>query len=394
MATRKETRTAKPSAASKPRSAKKPPRPCVRRGDAVVPVIELRELQDRDDLIVEELLQWVSGGETMASYCRLPGRPDRRSVMRWIADDPVLRQRYDVARAVGFDEIAEDMLRIADEDIPRDDFGKADNAIVQHRKLMIETRAKLLACWHPTRYSERVVVAGDATNPIQHNHTHQLTNEDRAARIEQILAKGRARAALAEANRKEPSPPAKDAEFRVSEPEPVREPEPDPREVPQLWIDLAVARGAARGHLPRTPEVVGVAFGEREVAIAGRVGNAIVWLQETPHGRHAVEWITAVTLTTPLVVDVATEHGRQMAEQLRARRMNVVEVQADELRLQLRAMLDPQASVQLSLPEECRRCGPTYQLAIAATLAEVAAPNEHASRQSAGAPTPDGASTA
>jgi hypothetical protein len=33
-------------------------------------------------------------------------------------------------------------------------------------KLQIETRLKLLAKWHPTRYGDKVTLAGDAENPL------------------------------------------------------------------------------------------------------------------------------------------------------------------------------------------------------------------------------------
>jgi hypothetical protein len=35
-----------------------------------------------------------------------------------------------------------------------------------HRKLQIETRLKLLACWDPKKYGNRTTLAGDAQNPV------------------------------------------------------------------------------------------------------------------------------------------------------------------------------------------------------------------------------------
>ena len=35
-----------------------------------------------------------------------------------------------------------------------------------HRKLRIETRLKLLACWDPSKYGNRTVVSGDDKNPL------------------------------------------------------------------------------------------------------------------------------------------------------------------------------------------------------------------------------------
>jgi hypothetical protein len=36
-----------------------------------------------------------------------------------------------------------------------------------HRKLQIETRLKLLACWNPKKYGTKVALGGDAGNPIK-----------------------------------------------------------------------------------------------------------------------------------------------------------------------------------------------------------------------------------
>jgi hypothetical protein len=36
-----------------------------------------------------------------------------------------------------------------------------------HRKLQIETRLKLLACWNPKKYGTKVQMGGDPGNPIQ-----------------------------------------------------------------------------------------------------------------------------------------------------------------------------------------------------------------------------------
>jgi hypothetical protein len=35
-----------------------------------------------------------------------------------------------------------------------------------HRKLLIETRLKLLAKWNPKKYGDRQILAGDKDNPI------------------------------------------------------------------------------------------------------------------------------------------------------------------------------------------------------------------------------------
>jgi hypothetical protein len=75
--------------------------------------------------------------------------------------------RFAAARAAGFDHIAQDALNISDtpidgliasiketkdgtfKEVRRED-------MIQHRKLQIDTRLKLLAKWDPKRYGERL----------------------------------------------------------------------------------------------------------------------------------------------------------------------------------------------------------------------------------------------
>lgn len=81
--------------------------------------------------------------------------PDRTTVWDWTQANKELSQRIAHARDVGFDAIAEECLGIADEPMPTTQFGTTDGGAVQHAKLKIETRLKLLAKWDPKRYGDK-----------------------------------------------------------------------------------------------------------------------------------------------------------------------------------------------------------------------------------------------
>ena len=80
-------------------------------------------------------------------------------------DVPVaeLAERFARARAIGYDAIAVDCVRIAD-DASRDliDDGKGglmiNSTSAARARLMVETRLKLLAKWDPKRYGERLQI--------------------------------------------------------------------------------------------------------------------------------------------------------------------------------------------------------------------------------------------
>jgi len=84
----------------------------------------------------------------------------------WMEKDPELAARFARARKSGFDIIAESLLDIADAPPPLTQQGVTDSGAVQHTKLRIDTRLKLLAKWDPKRYGEKLEVSGDAANPI------------------------------------------------------------------------------------------------------------------------------------------------------------------------------------------------------------------------------------
>lgn len=113
-----------------------------------------------DPTIADEICEWIAAGKTLRSYCRQPGKPKRSTVDEWRAKDDDFAGRVARARDIGFDEIAEDCMHIADDDSGDelvDDEGKAraNSEFIQRSKVRIETRLKLLACWDPRRYGNK-----------------------------------------------------------------------------------------------------------------------------------------------------------------------------------------------------------------------------------------------
>lgn len=126
----------------------------------------------------------------MREICREPGLPSWRTVYAWRNEDKDFATRFAHAREIGFDAIAEEALRIADTPLMGEETEVNGSNIktrrrdmVEHRKLQIETRLKLLAKWDPTRYGERLHTeikdVSEARPP--------LTMLDLALRIETLL---------------------------------------------------------------------------------------------------------------------------------------------------------------------------------------------------------------
>lgn len=123
----------------------------------------------------QEICDRLSKGEPLAQICRDAWMPHDNKVREWMAKDAEFSGAIAHARELGFDVIAGDCLRIAD-DGTNDYMEKltADGVIapslnaehIQRSKLRVETRLKLLAKWDPKRYGERQQVdVNDVTPP-------------------------------------------------------------------------------------------------------------------------------------------------------------------------------------------------------------------------------------
>jgi hypothetical protein len=128
--------------------------------------------------IAAEICQRLSTGEPLRQICRSQGIPEWRTIYDWVARDPLFAAQVARAREEGYDAMAEETLDIAN--TPHlgtkkvfSSGGESDSVTVTeedmlgHRKLQIETRLKLLACWNPKKYGTKVALGGDAGNPIK-----------------------------------------------------------------------------------------------------------------------------------------------------------------------------------------------------------------------------------
>ena len=104
----------------------------------------------------------------MRQICRdNDGFPAWRTVYDWMGKDKALSASIARARDIGYDALAEECLLIADtiqlgqKQVMTDEGSSTTiEDMLGHRKLQIETRLKLLAKFHPTKYGDRVAIEG------------------------------------------------------------------------------------------------------------------------------------------------------------------------------------------------------------------------------------------
>ena len=130
--------------------------------------------------IARIICEQLSDGIPLRQICRdNDGFPAWQTVYDWMYKDDAAGEKgvglsRSIARArdIGYDALAEDCLHIADntemgQKQVMTDEGSATTVedMLGHRKLRIETRLKLLAKFHPTKYGDKLALGGDADAP-------------------------------------------------------------------------------------------------------------------------------------------------------------------------------------------------------------------------------------
>ena len=131
-----------------------------------------------DPVLADEILERLADGDSLASICCVEEMLDERSVRRWARNHGDFGAKYAVARRLGYEKRADEMLEIADDAsadwIDTEDGRRVLNgAHVNRARLMIDTRKWLLSKMLPKVYGDHLTVAGDPDQPIQHI-VHQI----------------------------------------------------------------------------------------------------------------------------------------------------------------------------------------------------------------------------
>ena len=124
-----------------------------------------RPISIPDSKIVEEVLFWISSGNTLRSYCRQENKPAFTTIYNWLNKDSdegrLFNERFVRAREVGSDMIADSIMEIMSEtpEMIGGDNPRIDPGWVALQKAKSDVALKLLSKWFPSRYGDRVDVA-------------------------------------------------------------------------------------------------------------------------------------------------------------------------------------------------------------------------------------------
>jgi hypothetical protein len=157
-----------PETAKKPAKASKTTKPMGKTHAPAKPPKKTGRPSKYDPEIARIICEQLSEGIPLRQICREnDGFPAWRTVYDWMGRDEALSASIARARDIGYDAIAEECLLIADnmefgQKQVMTDQGTATTIedMLGHRKLRIETRLKLLAKFHPTKYGDKLGLHG------------------------------------------------------------------------------------------------------------------------------------------------------------------------------------------------------------------------------------------
>ena len=108
--------------------------------------------------IFDEVIEWVSSGNTLRAFCRQPNRPNWTTIYDYINKSDERVTKFARARRACVDAIAEDTIQMVDEYPERIQDDRIDPGWVNWRRIQVEQRLKLIAKWDPIRYGEKINV--------------------------------------------------------------------------------------------------------------------------------------------------------------------------------------------------------------------------------------------
>jgi hypothetical protein len=97
----------------------------------------------------------LASGESLRAICRDADMPDRQSVANWLTQDEQFFGQYTRARDLGLDDMADDVLEIADKDPGITDMGATDSGMVAALRLRFDARRWYLSKLAPKKYGDK-----------------------------------------------------------------------------------------------------------------------------------------------------------------------------------------------------------------------------------------------
>ena len=125
----------------------------VKRGPGRPPVFPL------EHPVWAEICKQISSGKSITSTLKQPGMPSYQCAMLMIRNNAEFRTMYERATESRADRLAEEIIELADEEMPACLEGPMASAWVQQKRLQVDARKWVASKLYSKRYGERIDVA-------------------------------------------------------------------------------------------------------------------------------------------------------------------------------------------------------------------------------------------
>lgn len=127
---------------------------------------------------IEELCEFIAGGgatHNLNVWCETNDF-NYTTVLKWLATDKKRQALYDQARDLRADAIFDEIVTVANEPVPSNNFGNLDSGAVADKRLRIDTLKWMAGRLAPKRYGDKVQVGGaEGLPPVQQHNTGSVT---------------------------------------------------------------------------------------------------------------------------------------------------------------------------------------------------------------------------
>jgi len=124
--------------------------------------------------LAQRICERLAEGEPLDSICRDDDMPSASTVRRWAIERDDFAADSARAYALGYETLAEQCLHIADTPmigqktkISAEGVEVMEGDMIEHRRLRIDTRMRLLGKWAPKRYGDKVALTGPDGGAVQ-----------------------------------------------------------------------------------------------------------------------------------------------------------------------------------------------------------------------------------
>lgn len=109
--------------------------------------------------LADKIFDGLAAGKSLRTICESDEFPTRGTVARWVVHNEDFAERYYRARDIGLDDLADEMIAIADD--------TSEDADVNRDRLRIDARKWYLSKLASKRYGDKLQLANDGEAPLR-----------------------------------------------------------------------------------------------------------------------------------------------------------------------------------------------------------------------------------